>query len=280
MDPSTYGHDVLATGGGHRRRLREIPMSRGLVVEVASDGFVGTIVGATERTVTLADRRGRERRFGLHPGGFLVDDQPVTLVLPTPPAAPTTGPGAASTPRITPSGSFALPGTPARVARGSRILVEGRHDAELIEKVWGDDLRIEGLVVEYVNGIDDLEEVVARFAPSPERRLGILVDHLVPGSKEARVADRVTATDVLVTGHPYVDVWAAVKPRVVGIDAWPDVPLGEDWKTGICRRLDVAEPWQLWRRILGSVAGYTDLEVGLVGAVEALIDFCTAPGTT
>ena len=29
----------------------------------------------------------------------------------------------------------------ARVARASRIFVEGRHDAELVEKVWGDDLR-------------------------------------------------------------------------------------------------------------------------------------------
>ena len=45
----------------------------------------------------------------------------------------------------TASGSRAVAGTRARVARGSRIWVEGRHDAELVEHVWGDDLRVEGV---------------------------------------------------------------------------------------------------------------------------------------
>ena len=43
--------------------------------------------------------------------------------------------------------------------------------------------------------------------------------------------------DVLVTGHPFVDVWQAVKPSVVGIRAWPVVPRGTDWKTGVCAAL-------------------------------------------
>ncbi|MBW3619701.1 MAG: DUF3097 domain-containing protein [Actinobacteria bacterium] len=262
-----YGHDVLASGGGHRTRIRDVPVRRGLTVET-SDGFVGDVTAATARSVTLRDRRGRERTFELHPGAFRVDDEPATLVVAT--AEP-----ARAAPRVTPSGSFALPGAPARVARGSRIFVEGRHDAELVEKVWGDDLRIEGLVVEYLEGIDDLPAIVGRFAPTAERRLGVLVDHLVPGTKEARIAAGVTSPHVLVTGHPFVDVWAAVKPAVVGIEAWPDVPRDEDWKTGVCRRLGVDEPWQLWQRILASVERYTDLEVGLVGAVEELIDFCT-----
>jgi len=30
---------------------------------------------------------------------------------------------------------------------GPGFLVEGRHDAELVEQVWGDDLRVEGVVV-------------------------------------------------------------------------------------------------------------------------------------
>jgi hypothetical protein len=30
------------------------------------------------------------------------------------------------------------------VARASRIYVEGKHDAELVEKIWGDDLRAIG----------------------------------------------------------------------------------------------------------------------------------------
>ena len=34
--------------------------------------------------------------------------------------------------------------------------MEGKHDAELVEKVWGHDLRIEGVVVEPLHGVDDL----------------------------------------------------------------------------------------------------------------------------
>ena len=73
----------------------------------------------------------------------------------------------------------------------SRIYVEGRHDAELVEKVWGDDLRHVGVAVEYLGGIDDLPAIVAQFRPSAERRLGVLVDHLVTGTKESRLVDDV-----------------------------------------------------------------------------------------
>jgi hypothetical protein len=79
----------------------------------------------------------------------------------------------------------------ARVARASRIFVEGRHDAELVEKVWGHDLRVEGVVVEYLEGVDDLAAIVEEFAPRAGRRVGVLVDHLVAGSKESRIADAV-----------------------------------------------------------------------------------------
>ena len=44
----------------------------------------------------------------------------------------------------------------------------------------------------------------------------------------------VPAGTVLVLGHPYVDVWQAVLPRALGIDAWPAVPKGTDWKDGVC----------------------------------------------
>jgi hypothetical protein len=170
-----------------------------------------------------------------------------------------------------------VPGAPARMARASRILVEGRHDAELVEKVWGDDLRVEGVVVEMLDGADHLAEVVRGFGPRPGRRLGILLDHLVVGSKESRVAEAVDHPDVLITGHPFVDVWAAVKPAVVGIDAWPEVPRGEPWKDGVCAALGVTDPRAFWGRILGSVTSYADLEPSLVGAVERLIDFVTEP---
>jgi hypothetical protein len=167
-------------------------------------------------------------------------------------------------------------GAPARIAWASRILVEGVHDAELVERVWGDDLRVEGVVVEVLDGADHLAEVVRRFGPRPGRRLGVLLDHLVAGSKEQRLATAVDHPDVLVTGHPYVDVWAAVRPAVVGIDRWPEVPRGIPWKHGVCAALGVDDPSRFWKRVLGSVRSYADLEAPLVGAVEQLIDFVTA----
>ena len=136
----------------------------------------------------------------------------------------------------TASGSTAVRTERARVARASRILVEGVHDAELVEKVWGDDLRVEGVVVERLDGMDDLAAVVDAFRPGPGRRLGVLLDHLVDGTKEARVAAAVRHPHVLVTGTPYVDVWQAVRPRAAGIDAWPVVPMGEPWKEGVIAR--------------------------------------------
>lgn len=164
------------------------------------------------------------------------------------------------------------------MARAGRIYVEGRHDAELVERVWGDDLRIEGVVVEYLEGIDDLPAIVAEFGPAPDARLGVLVDHLVPGSKESRLAEQVTGDDVLVVGHPYIDVWEAVKPSSVGIRAWPTIPRGQDWKTGVCRALGWPEnTGAAWQRILGSVHTFRDLEPALLGRVEELIDFVTEP---
>jgi Protein of unknown function (DUF3097) len=175
--------------------------------------------------------------------------------------------------------------TRARVARASRIWVEGRHDAELVEQVWGDDLRVEGVVVEQLEGVDHLAELLVDFAPSPGRRVGVLVDHWVSGSKEVRLVEqaigRVDARHVLAIGHPFIDIWQAVRPAAVGIDAWPDVPRGQDWKTGTCRALGwphetAADRAAAWRRIRGSVRGYADLDPALLGRVEQLIDFVTA----
>ena len=120
--------------------------------------------------------------------------------------------------------------------------------------------------------------VVRSFGPRSGRRLGILLDHLVDGSKESRIAAGIDHPDVLVTGHPFIDIWQAVKPSVLGIKAWPEVPRGEDWKTGVLQRLNVsAEPGRFWRHLLGKVTSWTDLEPPLIGAVEELIDFVTEP---
>ncbi|MFE7468610.1 DUF3097 domain-containing protein [Streptomyces sp. NPDC057499] len=252
----------------------EVPAEPDLVVEEVSTGFCGAVIRCEKTaqgpTVTLEDRFGKHRVFPMEPRGFLLEGRVVTLVRPAA-AAP-------ARPARTASGSVAVPGARARVARAGRIYVEGRHDAELVERVWGDDLRIEGVVVEYLEGVDDLPEIVRAFSPGPDARLGVLVDHLVPGSKESRIAERVSDADVLVVGHPYIDVWEAVKPSSVGIPAWPAVARGQDWKTGVCRALGWPEnTGAAWQRILSSVRSYRDLEPSLLGSVEHLIDFVTAP---
>ena len=275
MRSRSYGPD-LTPPWKRSAPVPEVEAEPDLVVEEATTGFCGAVVRcertAEGHTVTLEDRFGKLRVFPLEPRRFLLDGQVVTLVRPRPRQASPSGP------RLTASGSIAVPGARARVARAGRIYVEGRHDAELVERVWGDDLRVEGVVVEYLEGVDDLPAIVAEFAPAPDARLGVLVDHLVPGSKESRIAAAVTGPDVLVVGHPYIDVWEAVKPSAVGIPGWPRVPRGQDWKTGVCRALGWPEnTGAAWQRILGSVRSYKDLEPELLGRVEELIDFVTAP---
>ncbi|MBF8192288.1 DUF3097 domain-containing protein [Nonomuraea sp. K274] len=267
-----YEGDVLA--GNWRRpgkgKIPKVPAELDLVVEDADSGFCGAVVGCDKEAVTLEDRFGKRRLFPLAPAAFLLDGKPVTLVRPA--AAPRQPAG----PRRSASGSIAVEGLRARVARESRIYVEGVHDAALVEKIWGHDLRVEGVVVEYLEGVDDLPAIVAEFGPEPGRRLGVLVDHLVPGSKESRIAAQITSPDVLVVGHPFVDIWQAVKPSVLRIPAWPDVPRGVPWKEGVIAALGWrVEPADAWRRILGAVSTFTDLEPELLGRVEELIDFVT-----
>ena len=264
------GGDVL--GGRGKAAVPEVAAEAGVVVEEPGSGFCGAVVRVERGTarhdaVVLEDRRGRRRVFPMAPAGFLLDGRPVTLVKPA--AAAVSGP------RRSASGSRRVEGVVARVAAASRIWVEGVHDAELVELVWGHDLRVEGVVVEPLDGVDALGERVAGFGPGPGRRLGVLVDHLVAGSKEARIADQVAGEHVLVTGHPYVDIWQAVKPAAVGIAAWPVVPRGVPWKEGVCAALGWGEAAEGWRRVRSSVSGFRDLEAPLVGAVERLIDFVT-----
>jgi hypothetical protein len=271
-----YGDDVLS--GDWKRSARPVATPtdavRDLVVEELGSGFTGAIVRVSAGLVELEDWKGRVRAFPLS-GSFLIDGAPVALRVPR----ATTG-GRARTA----SGSFAVDGARARVARESRIFVEGRHDAELVEKVWGSDLRIEGVVVEYLEGVDHLADVLAEFRPSPTRRVGVLVDHLVAGSKESRIAESVmrgpAASSVLVVGHPFVDVWQAVKPARLGLSAWPTVPRSIEWKHGICDALgwphdDQADIAAAWQRILSRVRTFADLEPALLGPVERLIDFVT-----
>jgi hypothetical protein len=258
----------------------ETPATKGEVVEEVTTDFCGEIVQVDRdlHTVTLEDRLRKRRTFPLG-AGFLLEGRPVILVAPPRSGGPTH-------PTRTASGSIAVHGSRARVARESRIFVEGRHDAELVERVWGDDLRLEGVVVEYLGGVDDLAGHLGEFGPGPSRRVGVLVDHLVPGSKESRIADEIerapVGRHVRITGHPFIDIWQAVKPARLGFTAWPDVPPGEDWKHGTCERLgwphrDQADIARAWRHVLGAVRSYADLEPALLGRVEELIDFVTTP---
>jgi hypothetical protein len=281
-----YGPDVLspefpgAQRGRSRPTSQPMPAEHGLVVEEVETGWVGAVVRVEKsggmHVVVLEDRRGRTRTFPLGPG-FWVEGKPVILTAPVLDRAP-------AQPTRTASGSVAVHGARARVARGSRIWVEGKHDAELVEKVWGDDLRVEGVVVEMLDGVDHLAERLAEFGPDADRRVGVLVDHLVPGSKEQRLTDEalrhVPQGTVLVLGHPYVDVWQAVRAERLGLDRWPVIDRGTEWKLGILRSLgwpaetqaDVARGWQ---RILSAVRDFRDLDPALLGRVEELIDFVT-----
>jgi hypothetical protein len=286
-----YGNDVLSGDwrAPKRGRSSDLAAERDLVVEEVETGWVGAVVRVEKaggmHVVHLEDRRGRTRAFPLGPG-FLVDGRPVTL---TPPraAAQAQLAEAMRAQSRTASGSVAVHDARARVASGSRIYVEGRHDAELVEKVWGDDLRIEGVVVEMMDGVDDLAGIIADFQPGPGRRLGVLVDHLVPGTKEARIVEQARtlpglAAHLKILGHPYVDVWQSVRPERLGWQRWPVIPRGTSWKHGICAELGwphdtQADMARAWKRILGTVRSYADLEPTLLASVEELIDFVTEP---
>lgn len=295
FDP--YGPDVLSSDphregpNAIRPRSAQVRVEAGMVLEDAASGWVGAVVRVEKsggvHLVELEDRRGARRSFPLG-GGFWLEGRPI-IALPPAPKAQEPPKGALTTPggrAVTNSGSIAAPAGPARVARASRIWVEGRHDAELVQHVWGEDLAEAGVVVQLLEGVDNLEAVLEVFGPNERVRAGVLVDHLVPGSKESRIARAVEerwGEGVLVLGHPYVDIWQAVKPSRLGLEAWPEIPRGTDIKHGTLEALgwphkDQADIAMGWRRILSRVRTYKDLEPALLGRVEELIDFVTAPG--
>lgn len=270
-----YSDDVLSPGWQHADKPKtvDVTVSVGMVVEEPTSGFCGAVVRWENGLVVLEDRKGARRSFEFGPG-FWIDGRPVALRQPvaTRPSAPT----------HTASGSRVGSAEPAKVAAASRIYVEGRHDAELVEKIWGDDLRHVGVVVEPLGGINDLPAIVTEFAPGPGRRLGILVDHLVTGSKESRIVSEISSDFVLVTGHPFIDIWAAVRPQRLGLERWPDIPRDVEWKAGasVALRRTARNPAEIaatWAWILGRVRDWRDLDPALPREVERLIDFVTTP---
>ena len=125
---------------GHARnrptRYDEVPAKPGTVFEVFADGYVGAVVG-WEKTpqgdmLRLEDRHGKTRIFPVRAGAFMVDGQRVTPTRYVPPRQP----------RRSNSGSRMVEHHEARVALPSRIWVEGIHDAAIVERIWGHDLRV------------------------------------------------------------------------------------------------------------------------------------------
>jgi hypothetical protein len=240
-----------------------------LIVRHRTSGTVGAVVKFGPQQVVLRDGRDRQHVLPVADGAFSVAGRTVTLVRPRP---------IETEPAFTASGSLAPAAGGARVAVPSRLMVEGLHDAELVEKIWGDDLRVEGVVVEPLHGADDLVAVIESFDPGPDRRLGVLLDHLVDDTKEWRLAQAARRPHVLIRGHRFVDIWQAIHPGVVGIERWPTVPMGQDWKTGIVEALGFdGTTSDFWRLLLSRVRDYRHLHPSLVGAVEELIDFVAPP---
>ena len=258
-------NDILETFHKREYPVREI--RAGMTLTHTGSRTTGVVAEFSQGgQVVLTDRWGEQHSFQSLDGAFVHNGVRVAMRAPAP--------ARRVAPRFTASGSVDVGTSRARVARASRIWVEGVHDAELIEKIWGDDLRHAAVVVEPLHGADGLEAAVDGFRPGPARRLGVLLDHLVGGSKEERIARAVRHPDVLVCGHPYVDIWAAIRPGTVGIDVWPDVPPEESWKEGGLKRLGFAgHAGAFWATVLESVAGYADVETPLVNAIEQLIDF-------
>ena len=71
-----------------------------------------------------------------------------------------------------------------------------------------------------------------------------------------------------------------MKPARLGIEAWPVIPEGTEWKHGVCEALgwphaDQSDIARAWKHILSTVRSFADLEPSFLGRVEELIDFVT-----
>ena len=262
-------------------RYPAVAAEPGLLVLHRSSGFAGRVMSFGPDRVALRGSTGLEKSFPVRPGDFAVDGRTVHLVAPTAPViddGPDLRGGRVRRTARTASGSRKVDGAAARVARASRILVEGKHDAELLEKVWGDDLRVEGIVVEILDGIDHLAAAVGDSFPVRPVAWGYW---WTISSRTARRPGSPRRSPILTCAS-----WARRSStsgkrsgrQAVGIDAWPTVPMGMPWKDGVCTALGVEDPPRFWRRLLGAVSSWSDLDQSLVTSVEQLIDFVTGSG--
>ena len=260
---------ILAGPVGPRERLAiRYPIVEARVgMRVAHRGsrFSGTVESVRSNEVSIAGTTGLVRQFPLEPGVFVVDGAPVTL---------RRGPSKTTAAPRTASGSVAVPGARARTARASRIVVEGMHDAELLERVWGDDLRIVGVVVERLDGLAHIEAFLTDFQPGPSRQSACWSTISSPAVKRSGLP-----------GAGRVPTCCSPAPRTStcgqqfgrgcwGSNAGPRFRRVSRSRKA-CAALGYDEPRDLWNDLSRSVKSYKDLEVSVVGAVERLIDFVT-----
>ena len=114
-------------------------------------------------------------------------------------------------------------------------------------------------------------------APGPGRRLGVLADHLVAGTKESRIA--ATVSGAARPGRRASRTWTSGKRS--GPPPWASRPgrmchVGWIGRRGVCDVLGVRDTATMWGRVNGAVRSYRDLATPLLTAVESLIDFVTA----
>ena len=115
-------------------------------------------------------------------------------------------------------------------ARVARVADLGRGQARCRTRRedLGDDLRIEGVVVEPLGGLDDVADKLEAFGPDRDHRVGVLADHLVNGTKieDRRGGPRRSALPRRRPHHrsPLRRYLAGGETPVVGIREWPVVP--------------------------------------------------------
>ncbi len=158
----------------------------GMLVEDRSSHFTGDVVRWSAEGVTLQDRHDYVRHFGWKPGGFLLEGRPVTLVRPGRATATQRHHGVGLDRR--------RPGAPrwlGRAGSGSRASTtpscSSTCGVTICASSASSSSRCTGPTIWRLR--------CAGFGPATERRLGVLLDHLVAGSKESRIAATVTRSE-------------------------------------------------------------------------------------
>ena len=195
----------------------------GAVVEEVTTDWCGEIVAVDRdlHTLTLEDRRGKRRTFPLGPG-FLLEGRPVILAAPVRGGGP--GEADAYGVRLGRRPRRQGPGRPGQpdLRRGPARRRAGR---EGLGRRPADRGRGRGVPRRRRR---PRPTTCATSGPAPSAGSACSSTTWCAGSKESRIAQRIAKSPVgkhvLIVGHPFIDIWAAVKPERLGLQRWPDVP--------------------------------------------------------